>query len=324
MSITGFSRRQVLRTTAAAIVASGLPETMAARAGSPAAALGVASAAGVLRLGDDLPVTRMGYGAMRITGDGVWGEPADPARCRAVLHRALDLGVTLIDTADSYGPYVSERLIAEALHPYPKGLVIATKGGALRPGPNSWVPDGRPEHLRAACEGSLKRLKVERIDLYQLHIPDSKVPYQDSIGELSRLKEEGKIRLIGVSNVTAEQLAIARSIAPIVSVQNRYNISDRSSDGILAICEREGLAFIPWAPLGGSGQAAPTAPGARERLEAVAHEQSMSIHQAQLAWLLSRSSVLLPIPGTTSIHNLEQNVAAAGLRLSAAEMRRVG
>lgn len=324
MTKTRYSRRQVLGTAASTLAAAVLRPAIAASGQTPAAASQGAAAAGVLRLGGDLPVSRMGYGAMRITGEGVWGEPADPARCRAVLRRALELGINFIDTADSYGPYVSERLIAEALHPYPQGLVIATKGGSVRSGPDGWAADGRPAQLRAACEGSLKRLKLERIDLYQLHIPDRNVPYADSIGELARLREEGKIRHIGVSNVTAEQLAIARSIVPIVSVQNRYNVADRGSDGILATCERAGLAFIPWAPLGRSGQDATPDTGARDRLEAVGGERSMSIFQAQLVWLLSRSPVLLPIPGTTSTGNLEENVAAAGLRLSAEEMARIG
>ncbi|MCL4776519.1 MAG: aldo/keto reductase [Gammaproteobacteria bacterium] len=297
---------------------------MAGRVDELASANQGAAAAGVLRLGGDLAVARMGYGAMRITGNGVWGEPADPARCRAVLRRALDLGINFIDSADSYGPFVSERLIAEALYPYPQGLVIATKGGSMRSGPDGWTANGQPEHLRAACEGSLQRLRIERIDLYQLHIPDPRVPYEESIGELVRLKDEGKIRHIGVSNVTPGQLAIARSVAPIVSVQNRYNVSDRGSDEILAICEEDDLAFIPWAPLGRSGRSSTPDTGAMARLEAVAGERSISIFQAQLAWLLSRSPAMLPIPGTTSLINLEENVAAARLRLSVEEMQRIG
>lgn len=324
MLSSSMSRRRVLGTATAALAATLLPPAMAAGgSGSTRAAAG-AEAGGSVRLGSDLAVARMGYGAMRITGDGVWGEPADPARCRAVLRRAVELGINFIDTADSYGPHVSERLIAEALHPYPQGLVIATKGGFTRSGPEGWAANGQPGHLRAACEGSLTRLKLERIDLYQLHIHDRSVPYEDSIGELARLQEEGKIRHIGVSNVTAEQLATARSVVPIVSVQNRYNVSDRGSDEILAICERDGIAFIPWAPLGRSGRDSTPDTGAREVLETVARERSMSIFQAQLVWLLSRSPVMLPIPGTTSIRNLEENVGAAAMRLSVQEMGRIG
>ncbi|MEZ5499445.1 MAG: aldo/keto reductase [Steroidobacteraceae bacterium] len=302
---------------AAATIAIGRPQ-------GAGAASRAAARAGRISLGSDLSVARMGYGAMRLTGDGIWGEPADARTCRTVLRRALELGVDFIDTADSYGPFVSERLIAEALHPYPRHLVIATKGGLLRPGANRWVPDCRPEHLREACEGSLKRLKVERIDLYQLHVPDSKVPYEDSIGELARLRKEGKIRHIGVSNVNIEQLAKARAIVPVVSVQNRYNVADRGSDAVLEICERDGIAFIPWAPLGKSGRDSTADTGAKAALEQLASDRAISLPQAQLAWLLSRSPVMLPIPGTSSLEHLEQNVAAAKLRLTVAEMRRVG
>lgn len=324
MSITTFSRRQVIGASAIALAVSALPKAMATGLDGPSGASQGEASTDVLRLGGDLAVARIGYGAMRITGDGFWGEPVDPVRCRAVLRRAVELGITFIDTADAYGPHVSERLIAEALHPYPQGLVIATKGGSTRSGPDRWAADGRPEHLRAACEGSLRRLRVERIDLYQLHIPDPHVPYHDSIGELARLQREGKIRHIGVSNVTAEQLAIARSIVPIVSVQNRYNAADRSSDEILAICEADNLVFIPWAPLGRSGSSATENTGAMDRLEAVARDRLISKFQAQLIWLLSRSPVMLPIPGTTSVDHLEDNVAAARLRLSTEEMRWIG
>ena len=277
----------------------------------------------MLRIGD-LAVARMGYGAMRITGEGIWGEPADPAACRAVLRRALELGVLFIDTANSYGPEVSERLIGEALHPYPKGLVLATKGGFTRPGPNKWSPDCRPEALRKACEGSLQRLKVERIDVYQLHIPDPKVPYEESIGELGRLQQEGKIHHIGVSNVKPEQLDAARRIVKVVSVQNRYNVADRGSDVVLATCERDGLAFIPWAPLGKSGRDSTPDTGAKATLEAIAKERGISTFQSQLVWLLSRSPVMVPIPGTASVTHLEENIAAAKLRFTPAEMRRIG
>jgi pyridoxine 4-dehydrogenase len=246
---------------------------------------------GTLILGGELEVRRLGFGAMRLTGDGIWGEPADREECKRVLRRAVELGINLIDTADSYGPEVSETLIAETLHPYPNELVIATKGGFLRDGPNRWRPDGRPEHLREACEGSLRRLKVDRIDVYQFHTPDPKVPYEESIGAIKELQDEGKILLAGVSNVNTEQLAAARSIVDVVSVQNRYNLADRSSEAVLEQCERDGLAFIPWAPLdAGMSQA----PG-----------------EIALAWLLQRSPVMLPIPGTSSVAHLEQNVRAA-------------
>jgi aryl-alcohol dehydrogenase-like predicted oxidoreductase len=324
MPATVLSRRQVLRSAAAVAAAAALPPATAASGSGASGAGKGAAAAGTVPLGGDLVVARMGYGAMRITGEGVWGEPADPEQSRAVLRRAVELGVDFIDTADSYGPYVSERLIAEALYPYPKGLVVATKGGLTRSGPGGWDPDGRPEHLRTACEGSLRRLRVERIDLYQLHIPDPKVPYEDSVGELARLQKEGKIRHIGLSNVSAVQLAAARAIVPIVSVQNRYNVADRGADDVLAICERDGLAFIPWAPLGRSGRDSTPDTGAKAALEAIARERSISPYQAQLAWLLSRSPVMLPIPGTASPGHLEDNVAAAGMRLTTAEMQRIG
>jgi pyridoxine 4-dehydrogenase len=292
-------------------------------AAMPSAGLAKVAGNGQLRIGD-MTIARLGYGAMRITGEGIWGEHPDPAACRAVLRRAVELGVEFIDTADSYGPEVSERLIAAALHPYPKGLVIATKGGFTRQGPNKWSPDGRPLALRQACEGSLRRLKLERIDLYQHHIPDPKLPYEDSIGELARLQKDGKIRHVGVSNVKPEQLAAARRILPVVSVQNRYNISDRGADAILATCERDGLAFIPWAPLGKSGRDSTPDTGARAALDAVAQKRRISAYQAQIVWLLSRSSVIVPIPGTASSAHLEENVAAGKLRFTANEMRRIG
>jgi aryl-alcohol dehydrogenase-like predicted oxidoreductase len=279
-----------------------------------------AAAAGRLTLGGDLIVNRMGFGAMRITGTGIWGEPKDPAEARRVLRRALDLGVDFIDTADAYGPEVSERLIAEALHPYPQGLVIATKGGLTRPGPSQWVPDGRPEHLREACEASLRRLKLTRIDVYQFHHPDPKVPLEDSVGELARLRTEGKIRHVGVSNFSVEQLEKARAIVPVVSVQNRYNINDRASADVLAVCERERLAFIPWAPIA-SGKAETLEGGASSKaLDALAQAHGVSVFQAAIAWLLAKSPAMLPIPGTSSLAHLEENVAAARLKLSAAEL----
>ncbi|MFO1425962.1 MAG: aldo/keto reductase [Steroidobacteraceae bacterium] len=283
-----------------------------------------AAAAGTFWLGGDLEIARMGFGAMRITGEGIWGEPKDQREARAVLRRLLELGVNFIDTADAYGPMVSERLIAEALHPYPHGLVIATKGGFTRQGPNKWTPDGRPEHLREACEASLRRLKLERIDLYQLHFPDPKVPYEDSVGTLVQLQREGKIRHIGVSNVDAGQLARARALATVVSVQNRYNVADRSSEEVLRICEKDGIGFIPWGPLAQRAQAADSPPVPMVALQAIAQQRRISVAQAGLAWLLARSPVMLPIPGTSSQGHLEENVAAARIRLTAKELQSVG
>jgi len=274
-----------------------------------------AAAAGSMTLGGDLVVRRMGFGAMRLTGQGVWGDPPDRARAHAVLRRAVELGVNLIDTADSYGPEVSETLIAEALHPYPAGLVVATKGGLTRSGPGQWHRNGRPEHLRQACEGSLRRLRVDRIDLYQLHAVDAAVPLEDSLGELSRLRSEGKIRHLGLSNVGAEQLQRARALVPIVSVQNRYNLGDRASEDVLQLCAREGLGFLPWYPVGAGALA--KAGGALDR---VARKHAVTPAQVALAWLLLKSPVMLPIPGTSSVEHLEENVAAAALSLDDAEM----
>ena len=270
----------------------------------------------------------MGFGAMRITGPGIWGEPKDPAEARRVLHRAVDLGVNFIDTADAYGPEVSERLIAEALAPYPLGLVIATKGGLVRPGAAQWVPDGRPEHLREACAASLKRLKLARIDLYQFHRIDPKVPLEDSIGALARLREEGKIRHVGVSNFNTEELARARRIVPVVSVQNRYNLADRTSEDVLAVCTRDHLAFIPWAPLA-SGSTTKLEGGDKDSengkaLEKVAAARGVSVMQLAIAWLLARSPAMLPIPGTGSVEHLEEDIAAARLRLTPAELATLG
>jgi pyridoxine 4-dehydrogenase len=270
-----------------------------------------ASAAGRFVLGGDLPVNRLGYGAMRLTGPRVLGQPADREKAKAVLRRAIELEVTLIDTADSYGPGVSEGLIAEALFPYPAGLVIATKGGLLRPG-GSWVPDGRPEHLREAADGSLRRLRLDRIDLYQLHAVDPNVPIEDSLGALVRMQEEGKIRHIGVSNVTVEELTRARRVAQIVSVQNRYSLSDRESEDVVDMCEREGLAFLPWYPLAAGGLARQR----DERLQTIARRHDATVPQVALAWLLRRSQAILPIPGTSSVEHLEENVAAAHLHLT--------
>jgi aryl-alcohol dehydrogenase-like predicted oxidoreductase len=274
-----------------------------------------AAAAGTFDIGGELTVNRMGFGAMRLTGPGVWGEPRDPDECRRVLRRAVDLDVDFIDTADSYGPHVSERLIAEALYPYPDDLVIATKGGLTRSGPDQWHPDGRPEHLREACEGSLARLRLERIEIYQLHRVDPKVPMEESIGALVELRAEGKISQIGLSNVSVAQLRRAREITPIVSVQNRYSLADRASEDVLEECERERLAFIPWYPLATGNLARPG--GA---LATVAERHGATPAQVALAWLLHHSPVMLPIPGTSSVEHLEENVGAAGIELSPGEV----
>ena len=263
-----------------------------------------------IRIGD-LSVNRLGFGAMRVCGPNVWGPPKDRAAAHKVLRRAFELGVNFFDTADSYGPHVDEELIAEALHPYPKGLVIATKGGLLRPRPSAWDPDGRPEHLKRALDGSLKRLKLERIDLYQLHAPDSKVPFADSVGALADGQRAGKIRHIGVSNVSVKQLEQARKICPIVSVQNEYNLEDRSSEDVLKACERLGIAFLPWYPLGAGGVLK------QEKVKTIAKKLKARPAQVALAWLLAKSPVMLPIPGTASIPHLEENVAAAQIALSA-------
>jgi pyridoxine 4-dehydrogenase len=271
-----------------------------------------AASAGTITLGNDLTVNRLGFGAMRLTGDGVWGPPKDRAAAIAVLRRAVELGTNFIDTADSYGPNVSEELIAEALAPYPKDLVIATKGGWNRPGPNQWTHDASPAHLRAAVEGSLKRLRLDRIDLYQLHTPDPVVPLDASIETLANMQSEGKIRLIGLSNVTVEHIERARKIVPIVSVQNRFSFADREWDYVVDYCERNEIAFIPWFPLG-----AGTVAG--RLLERIAKTQKVKSIQVALAWLLKRSPVMLPIPGTSSVAHLEQNVQAASLHLSEEE-----
>jgi pyridoxine 4-dehydrogenase len=264
---------------------------------------------GTLPLGD-LEVRRLGFGAMRITGDGVWGPPSDHDEAIAVLRRAVELGVNLIDTADSYGPDVSEELIAEALHPYSEGLVIATKGGLTRSGPSQWHRNGRPEHLREACEGSLRKLRVERIDLYQLHAPDSDVPYEESVGAIKDLQDEGKVNQVGVSNVSVEQLAVARGIVDVVSVQNQFNLGDRSAADVLAVCEKDGLGFIPWFPLDAGSLAEPGGPAAE-----IAERHGATPAQIALAWLL-RTPVTLPIPGTGSVAHLEENLAAAQIELS--------
>jgi pyridoxine 4-dehydrogenase len=267
-----------------------------------------ASAAGTFAIGGDLVVNRLGYGAMRVTGKGIWGPPADKAAALATLRRAVDLEVNLIDTADSYGPGTSEELIAEALFPYPAGLVIATKGGWERPGPGQWTHNASPNHLVEALEGSLKRLRLDRIDVYQLHIPDPAVSYEASIETLARLREQGKIRHVALSNVTREHIERARKIVPIVSVQNRYSFADRESDFIVDHCEQHGIGFLPWAPLGQNRLA-------HDAIEKVARELKATPLQVGLAWLLKRSKVILPIPGTASVAHLEENVAAAGLEL---------
>jgi aryl-alcohol dehydrogenase-like predicted oxidoreductase len=269
-------------------------------------------------IGGDLEVRRLGFGAMRITGDGIWGPPDDPDNARAVLRRAVELGVNLIDTADSYGPEVSENLIAEALHPYPEGLVIATKGGLRRTGPGQWPRDAHPDRLRDCLEGSLRRLRVDRIDLYQLHSPDPNVPLEDSLGALKEAQEQGKIRHIGVSNVSLEELERARAVVDVVTVQNRYSLVDRHSEAVLDVCEAAGLGFIPWFPLATGDLARPGGP-----LDELAAAHDATPGQLAIAWLLARSPVMLPIPGTASVPHLEQNVAAAELALEPSELGRL-
>ncbi len=271
-----------------------------------------AASSGTVSLGGELTVNRLGFGAMRITGEGIWGPPKDPVAAMAVLRRAVELGVNFIDTADSYGPYVSEELIAKALTPYPRDLVIATKGGWNRPGPNQWTHDASPAHLRKAVEGSLKRLRLNRIDVYQLHAPDPAVPFEASLETLANMQSEGKIRLVALSNVTVEHIERARTIVPIASVQNRYSFADREWDYVVDYCERNGIAFIPWFPLGAGSVAG-------RMLERIANARQAKPIQVALAWLLMRSPVMLPIPGTSSIEHLEENVQAASLQLSGEE-----
>jgi pyridoxine 4-dehydrogenase len=269
-------------------------------------------------IGGDLEVRRLGFGAMRITGRGIWGPPDDPEEARRLLRRVVELGVNLIDTADSYGPEVSENLIAEALHPYPDGLVIATKGGLTRSGPGQWPRDGRPEHLKEACEGSLRRLRLERIDLYQLHSPDPQVPLEDSIGALKELQDEGKIRHVGVSNVSRSELERARALVDVVTVQNRYNLIDRHSEGVLEACEQDGIGFIPWFPLAIGDLARPGGP-----LDDLARKHNAAPGQLALAWLLARCPVMLPIPGTSSVVHVEENMRAESIELAPEELARV-
>jgi len=275
-----------------------------------------ASLAGEVSLGGQISVHRLGFGAMRLTGEGIWGPPKDRNKALAVLRRAVELDINFIDTADSYGPAVSEELIAEALYPYPAGLVIATKGGWNRPGPNQWTHDATPAHLRKAVEGSLKRLRLDRIDVYQLHIPDPAVPFDASVETLAQLRNEDKIRLVALSNVTQEHIERARKIVPIVSVQNRYSYADREWDYVVDYCERNGIAFIPWYPLSAGKVAG-------EVLNRIVQARNASPTQIALAWLLHRSPIMLPIPGTSSIEHLEQNVAAASLRLSEEEYEKL-
>ena len=277
---------------------------------------GLAAKAGEFLIGNDLRVARLGFGAMRITGKGIWGEPADRAEAIRVVRRVVELGINFIDTADSYGPHVSEEIIAEVLHPYPAELVIATKGGFDRPGPDKWVENGRPEHLKSACEGSLRRLRLDRIDLYQLHRIDPKVPAEDQLGVLKDLQAQGKIRHIGLSEVSVRQIQHAQAIVPIVSVQNRYSLSDRGSEDVLDYCAQEKIGFIPWFPLA-AGQLS----GGRSPVSHVAAQLKVTPSQIALAWLLSRSPVILPIPGTSSVKHLEENVAAAALKLDESTMR---
>lgn len=278
-----------------------------------------AANSGEFRIGDNLPIHRLGFGAMRLTGKGIWGEPQDRNAAIRVLRRAIDLGINFIDTADSYGPEVSERIIAEALHPYPSELVIATKAGFDRPGPDQWTENGRPEHLRASCEGSLRRLRLDRIDLYQLHRIDPKVPAEDQLGVLKDLQAEGKIKHVGLSEVSVRQIQHAQTIVPIVSVQNRYSVTDRGSEDVLDYCEKQKIGFIPWFPLA-AGQLSGTASPIRR----VAERLKATPSQVALAWLLARSPVILPIPGTSRVEHLEENVTAASLKLDESKELQIG
>jgi len=270
-----------------------------------------AADSGVFNLGGDLPVNRLGFGAMRITGEGIWGEPENPEEAKAVLKRAVELGINLIDTADSYGPDVSERLIGETLAPYSDDMVIATKAGLVRPGPNDWRPNGRPDHIREAIEGSLSRLKLETIDLYQLHRIDPEVPAEESLGAMADLVSEGKVRYVGISEVSVDELRQAQGIVPIASVQNRYNLTDKGSEAVLEACAADGIAFIPWFPLAPGSLSQPGGP-----VDEIASNHDATPGQVALAWLLRRSPVMLPIPGTSSVGHLEENVAAASLQLT--------
>jgi pyridoxine 4-dehydrogenase len=309
-------RRAFLEVTlagAAGVLTGGLPKLVAAASASKSDE--------TFLLGGDLLVNRLGFGAMRLTGEGIWGWPPDRENAKKVLQRAVELGVNFIDTADAYGPETNERLIAEALYPYPKGLVIATKGGNTRPGPGQWVPDGRPEYLAQCIDKSLKRLKLERIDLYQLHRIDAKVPVEESLGALKKAQDAGKIRHVGLSEVTVAEIEQAKKVLPIVSIQNQYNITDRDSEGALNYCEKEKMGFIPWAPIGGGRNSSLRKSG--NALEAEAKRHNVSVVQLMLAWLLQKSPVMLPIPGTSSLAHLEENVAAEKLHLSAEEWKKI-
>jgi len=297
---------------AAGVLTGGLQKILAAVPEAPDS---------TFQLGGDLLVNRLGFGAMRLTGEGIWGWPPDREGAKKVLRRAVELGVNFIDTADAYGPETNELLIAEALYPYPKGLVIATKGGNTRPGPGQWVPDGRPEYLAQCVDKSLKRLKLDRIDLYQLHRIDSKVPVEESLGALKAAQDAGKIRHVGLSEVTVAQIEQAKKVVPIVSIQNQYNITDRDSEGALNYCEKEKMGFIPWAPIGGSRNASLRKTG--NALEAEAKRHNVSVVQLALAWLLQKSPVMLPIPGTSSLAHLEENMAAEKLELSPDEWKKI-
>src|SRR6266567_3007420 len=313
---SGVTRRTFLGmslATGATLLAGG-EATMFGAASSTTPSLATNS---VWKLGENLPVNRLGFGAMRITGDGIWGWPPDRDNALKVLRRAVELGVNLIDTADAYGPEVSELLIAEALHPYPAGLVIATKGGLTRPGPGEWEPNGRPEYLKGCVEKSLKRLRLERIDLYQLHTVDPKVPMEESLGALKKMREAGKIRHVGLSEVSPAEIDRARKVVAIVSVQNQYNVGNRRWEKTLTYCEKEGLGFLPWSPIGGNRGLKDNA------LEAAAKDYHASVIQLALAWLLHRSPAMLPIPGTSSVAHLEENMAAAKLKLTAEDWKRV-
>jgi len=297
---------------AAAVLTGGLPKLLtAASSNNP-----------TFRLGGDLTVNRLGFGAMRIiTNEEIWGWPTDRESAKEVLRRAVELGVNLIDTADAYGPETDELLIAQALRPYPKDLLIATKGGLTRPSPGEWVENGRPEYLSRCVDGSLKRLKLERIDLYQLHSVDPKVPIEESLGALKASQDAGKIRHVGLSNVTTQEIERAKKVLPIVSIQNRYNIANRDSESVLSYCEKEQIGFLPWAPVGGRGKRSLTKPG--NPLEAEAKRHNVTVTQLALAWLLQKSPVMLPIPGTSSVEHLEENMAAAKLQLAPDEWKRI-
>jgi aryl-alcohol dehydrogenase-like predicted oxidoreductase len=298
---------------AAGVLTGGLPKIIAAASTS--------TSDETFLLGGDLLVNRLGFGAMRLTGEGIWGWPPDRENAKKVLRRAVELGVNFIDTADAYGPETNELLIAEALYPYPKGLVIATKGGNTRPGPNQWVPDGRPEYLAQCVDKSLKRLKLERIDLYQLHRIDPKVPVEESLGAVKAAQDAGKIRHVGLSEVTVAEIEQAKKVMPIVSIQNQYNITDRDSEAALNYCEKEKMGFIPWAPIGGGRN--PSLRKTGNALEAEAKRHNVSVVQLALAWLLQKSPVMLPIPGTSSLAHLEENMASEKLQLTADEWKKI-